>query len=240
MVYKEKYRIGIEDVAHNSQATNKALLSIMEDIACAHSADVGYGVPEVETKHRAWVLLDWKIKVIKRPAYGCIIDASTWSRKIDRLCAYRDFELKDEGGEILAIGSSRWILTDTERRRPVRLTEDIAALYESEDKAVFEDEISEPKYSKEMFENAEEMIYNIQRRDIDINMHMHNINYLDVACEMLPEDVYNNENFNQVRIWYKREIRPQDEVKCRYLYEDNIHYIIMTVEGKIHSVIALS
>ena len=57
---------------------------------------------------------------------------------------------------------------------------------------------------------------------------------------MLPEDVYNNENFNQVRIWYKREIRPQDEVKCRYLYEENIHYIIMTVEGKIHSVIALS
>ena len=49
MVYKEKYRIGIEDVAHNSQATNKALLSIMEDIACAHSADVGYGVLEVET-----------------------------------------------------------------------------------------------------------------------------------------------------------------------------------------------
>ena len=29
MVYKEKYRIGIEDVAHNSQATNKALLSIL-------------------------------------------------------------------------------------------------------------------------------------------------------------------------------------------------------------------
>ena len=66
-------------------------------------------------------------------------------------------------------------------------------MYESEDRAVFEDEISEPEYSKEMFENAEEMIYNIQRRDIDINMHI-----------------------------------------------DNIHYIIMTVEGKIHSVIALS
>ncbi|MFQ7394681.1 MAG: hypothetical protein ACLRMX_05805 [Lachnospira eligens] len=35
-------------------------------------------------------------------------------------------------------------------------------MYESEDRAVFEDEISEPEYSKEMFENAEEMIYNIQ------------------------------------------------------------------------------
>ncbi|MFQ7394679.1 MAG: hypothetical protein ACLRMX_05795 [Lachnospira eligens] len=55
MVYKEKYRIGMK-MLHNSQATNKALLSIMGDIACAHSADVGYGVLEVETKHRAWVL----------------------------------------------------------------------------------------------------------------------------------------------------------------------------------------
>ncbi|MFQ7394680.1 MAG: hypothetical protein ACLRMX_05800 [Lachnospira eligens] len=45
-----------------------------------------------------------KIKVIKRPVYGCIIDASTWSRRL-RLCAYRDFELKDEDGEILAQGA---------------------------------------------------------------------------------------------------------------------------------------
>ena len=169
MIYKEKYRIGIEDVAHNSQATNKALLSIMEDIACAHSADVGYGVLEVETKHRAWVLLDWKIKVIKRPVYGCIIDASTWSRKIDRLCAYRDFELKDEDGEILAIGSSRWILTDTERRRPVRLTEDIAALYESEDLCDTEGNCYTDDYQDEAL--------------------LHPENYLEKCMELAPEEL---------------------------------------------------
>ena len=240
MVYKEKYRIGIEDVAHNSQATNKALLSIMEDIACAHSADVGYGVLEVETKHRAWVLLDWKIKVIKRPVYGCIIDASTWSRKIDRLCAYRDFELKDEDGEILAIGSSRWILTDTERRRPVRLTEDIAALYESEDRAVFEDEISEPEYSKEMLENAEEMIYNIQRRDIDINQHMHNLSYLDMAYEILPDNIYNNKVFNNIRIVYKKEILYGENVECYYEEQNNKHIITAKSQDNINAIIELS
>ena len=240
MVYKEKYRIGIEDVAHNSQATNKALLSIMEDIACAHSADVGYGVLEVETKHRAWVLLDWKIKVIKRPVYGCIIDASTWSRKIDRLCAYRDFELKDEDGEILAIGSSRWILTDTERRRPVRLTEDIAALYESEDRTVFEDEISEPEYSKEMFENAEEMIYNIQRRDIDINQHMNNLSYLDMAYEILPDNIYNNKVFNNIRIVYKKEILYGENVECYYEEQNNKHIITAKSQDNINAIIELS
>ena len=43
-----------------------------------------------------------------------------------------------------------------------------------------------------MFENAEEMIYNIQRRDIDINQHMHNLSYLDMAYEILPDNIYNN------------------------------------------------
>ena len=34
--------------------------------------------------------------------------------------------------------------------------------------------------------------YYIQRRDIDINEHMHNLNYLDMAYEILPEDIYKN------------------------------------------------
>ena len=138
MIYKNNYKIGMEDIGKNSQATDRALMAIMEDVACAHSASVDYGVLEVETKKRAWVLLDWQIKIYNRPKYGTEIEAYTWSREMDRLCAYRDFELKSESGQIFAAGTSRWLLTDTEKRRPVRLTEDIVGLYKSENKHVFE------------------------------------------------------------------------------------------------------
>ena len=49
-------------------------------------------------------------------------------------------------GNIIVIGTSRWIFVDTDRRRPVRLTADIADLYESEtDKNVFLEEMEEIK-----------------------------------------------------------------------------------------------
>ena len=196
MIYSNDYKIGIEDIGVNSEATNKALLAIMQDVSALHSASIGYGVLEIETKKRAWMLLDWKMKVIKRPKYNDEIKAETWSRKVERLYAYRDFQLKDKDGNIVAIGTSRWIFVDTDRRRPVRLTADIADLYESEtDKSVFTEEIKDIEYEEGYIFKRE---YYIQRRDIDINEHMHNLSYLDMAYEILPNEIYKNKIFDNL------------------------------------------
>ena len=155
MIYSNSYKIGLEDLGRNNEATNKALLTIMEDVAALHSASVGYGVLEMESKKRAWLLLDWKMKVIKRPKYNDDIKAETWSRKVERLYAYRDFQLKDKEGNVIAIGTSRWIFVDTDRRRPIRLTPDVTDLYESEtDKSVFSEEMEDIKCEDYLFKRT--------------------------------------------------------------------------------------
>ena len=237
MIYSNNYKIGLEDIGINYEASNKALLKIMEDVACLHSASVGYGVFEIETKKRVWMLLDWKIKIIKRPIYNDEIKAETWSKKIERLYAYRDFQLKDKEGNIIAIGTSRWIFVDTDKRRPVRLTEDIAILYESEfDKNVFEEEMEDIKCEDYLFKKE----YYIQRRDIDLNEHMHNLSYLDMAYEILPEDIYKNKIFDNVRIIYKKEIIYGERVECYYTEENNKYIITAKSEDKINAIIELS
>lgn len=237
MIYCSNYKIGLEDIGRNNEATNKALLAIMQDIACLHSASVGYGVLEIETKKRAWMLLDWKMEVIKRPKYNDKINVETWSRKVERLYAYRDFQIKDEEGNIIAIGTSRWIFVDTERRRPVRLTEDIVNLYESEiDKNVFLEEMEDIKCGDYLFKKD----YHIQRRDIDINQHMHNLSYLDMAYEILPDDIYNNKVFNNIRIVYKKEILYGEKVECYYEEQNNKYIITAKSQGNINAIIELS
>lgn len=237
MIYCSNYKIGLEDIGRNNEATNKALLAIMQDIACLHSASVGYGVLEIETKKRAWMLLDWKMEVIKRPKYNDDINVETWSRKVERLYAYRDFQLKDKEGNIIAIGTSRWIFVDTERRRPVRLTADIADLYESEtDKNVFLEEMEDIKCGDYLFKKD----YCVQRRDIDINQHMNNLSYLDMAYEILPEDIYNTKVFNNIRIVYKKEILYGEKVECYYEEQNNKHIITAKSQGKINAIIELS
>lgn len=237
MIYRNDYKIGIEDIGVNSEATNKALLAIMQDVSALHSASIGYGVLEIETKKRAWMLLDWKMKVIKRPKYNDEIKAETWSRKVERLYAYRDFQLKDKDGNIIAIGTSRWILVDTDRRRPVRLTADIADLYESEtDKSVFPEEIKDIEYEEDYIFKKE---YYIQRRDIDINEHMHNLSYLDMAYEILPNDIYKNKIFDNVRIVYKKEIVYGEKVECYYAHHDDKYIVTAKGKDRINAVIEL-
>ena len=81
------------------------------------------------------------------PKYNDEIKVETWSRKIEKLYAYRDFQIKDKEGNVIVIGTSRWIFVNTERRRPVRLTPDIADLYESEvGKTVFEEEMEDVNF----------------------------------------------------------------------------------------------
>ena len=237
MIYTENYRIGIEDIGRNNEATNKALLAIMEDVAVLHSSLVGYGVFEIETKHRAWLLLDWKIKVIKRPKYNDKIVAQTWARKIERLYAYRDFEIKDTQGNVLVIGTSRWILVNTERRRPVRLTEDIINLYESEiDKSAFSKEMEDIKCEDYILKKD----YHVQRRDIDINEHMHNLSYLEMAYEILPQEIYKNKVFDNVRIAYKKELIYGQDVECYYSQQDDKHIVIAKSNDNINAMIELS
>lgn len=236
MIYSSNYKIGLEDIGVNNKATNKALLAIMEDVAGLHSASVGYGVFEIESKKRVWMLLDWKIKVIKRPEYNEEIKAETWSRKIERLCAYRDFQLKDKDGNVIVIGTSRWLFIDTVRRRPIRLTEDITDLYESEnDKMVFSEEIQDIKYEDYIFEKE----YAVQRRDIDMNNHMHNLSYLDMAYEILPQDIYKNKIFDNVRIVYKKEIVYGENIKCYYSEYADKYIITVKSEDKINAIIEL-
>ena len=236
MIYSSNYKIGIEDIGMNNGASNKALLAIMEDVAGLHSASVGYGVFEIETKKRAWILLDWKMKVIKRPKYNDEIKAETWSRKIEKLYAYRDFQLKDKEGNIIVIGTSRWIFIDIDRRRPIRLTADITDLYESEiDKNVFPEEMEDVKCEDYLFKKE----YYVQRRDIDMNEHMHNLGYLDMAYEILPDDVYKNKIFDNVRITYKKEIVYGEKIECYYSEHNDKYIISAKTKHKVNAVLEL-
>lgn len=65
MIYQEKFKIGLKDVGKNDEITNKGILEALENIAAYHSDSVGYGINTTKYTHLAWILLDWKVKVIK-------------------------------------------------------------------------------------------------------------------------------------------------------------------------------
>lgn len=238
-IYKCKYRIGLKDVAKSNQITNKAILEILENAGGRHSAEVGYGLNDIEKTHLSWVLLGWKVQIIKRPKYNEEISVETWPRNSNRAFSYRDYEIYDESGKLCIIATSKWTLINIKDGKLAELNSEVLSLYKDEGKSVFEDK-NLPKL-KEPENHTSQFCYKILRRDIDINNHVHNLYYLDFAHEVLPEDIYRGNECNNIEIMYKKQIKLGDEIICLYAKEDerNIVTIKSKNEENLHAIIRL-
>lgn len=239
MIFKEKFKIQLKDIGKDNYIKNRAILEIFENIGTYHSDMVGYGPNDIKETKVSWVLLDWKLKVLKRPKYGQTLNVNTWGRSMKRTYTYRDFEMYDEENNLCVIATSKWVIVNIDTGRITRISEEIYEKYQIEDKNVFNIEELDKLKVPEMFDT--EMTYKVSRRDIDINGHMHNLYYLDLAYEVLPQEVYDKRPFDDVRIQYKKEVKLGNIIRCKYTLEDNMHVITICSEDsmKIHAIVTL-
>ena len=238
--FEKDFYLTIRDIDKNTDITNKAILAFFEDIGGCQSDMAGFGLKDIEKTKLSWVLLNWTFKVIKRIKYdGRMFKVRTWSRGIKRASCFRDYEIYNADNELCVVGTSKWTLIHLENGL-MKLNEDILNKYVSDSKCVFGDNfdfkrLREPENSSLVYN------YTVSRRDIDINNHMHNLYYLDLAYECLPKEVYENNTFNNVEIMYKFGSFLGDNLKCFYSNADDGHYIVIKSEDEktLHSIIKL-
>ena len=239
-IFTYNYKIKYSDVGVNNNLTLKALVEALQEAAISHSEQAGYGVNNIEKTHVAWLLLDWKVQIMSYPHSNESITIKTWPRNFDKLYSYRDFEVYDKNNSLIAIASSKWFAIDTENKKIRKLTPEITEAYgESVTNSVFNEpfknKVTVPEDLKLNF------TYTTQRRDIDTNGHVNNLNYIDYALETLDEDIFNNITFNNLEIVYKKEIKLKENIKCYYSFEYNRHIITIKSEddSTLHAIVKL-
>lgn len=68
--------------------------------------------------------------------------------------------------------------------------------------------------------------YKIDLNWIDVNNHMNNIYYLELADMILPEEIRKSNNCSNFEIMYKKEIKYGDIIKCYYAEPENASYVV--------------
>ena len=234
--FEHDFEIGLRDVENPNYLSNKSILAFFENIGSYHSDSINFGLNEIPTTHSSWVLLGWKVKVLKRPMYGDKLHIVTWARDTEKFSTYRDYEVYNQDNELVIIGTSKWVLIDTTTGRLRPIPEEIIKLYNPDTKTAFS---SEEAMLSKLTDSEHYDTGAVGRSQIDLNNHMHNLYYLDMAYEALPEEVYKNNTFNFFEITYKKQIRLHDTVKCYYVFEENTHKVIIKSldDKKIHAII---
>lgn len=106
-------------------------------------------------------------------------------------------------GNLIIIATTEWVLIDVKKGTIAKITEKMANEYEIVPKSVFEEEIKGRLKPEENMIKTHE--YTARRGDIDANHHVNNVNYLEFAYDVFPEDI--KVDFGNIEIYYKKQIK---------------------------------
>ena len=121
-------------------------------------------------------------------------------------------------------------MVDIHKGRPARIDEEYIAQYKPEsDKSTFDITEIDKLQEQEKYEREASCV--VRKSDIDINGHVHNLNYMDFIEELLSHEE-RDIDFKDIRVSYKKEIKFGDEVKCFCYKTDNKYYFVIKSDDK--------
>ena len=233
-VYEYKTRIRFNDINENNELSDKGLLNILAEAAGVHSQEVGYGLNNVKETNCTWMILYWKVKIIKRPKWKTELKIKTWPSEFNRVLTWREFEVYDKE-EKIAVASTQWVAIDLRDANIIKITDEMINKYGLVESKAFDKKlngrIKEPEDMKKTYE------YTTTRRDIDTNDHVNNVIYLEFAYNALPKDI--SINFDNIEIYYKKQIKIGETIKCFYKQEENNHIIAIKSQDQktLHAIL---
>lgn len=219
-IYLKDYEIHYYEIDYRKRLLLTSLIDYLGDIATCHSEQLGVGIEFLKEKKLAWVLYSWDITIDRLPAYGEVITIKTDPRGFRKFYAFRKYEILDKNNNVIAMANSVWFLIDTERRRPVRITEEMYEAYEIDKDS---SEIFDIFKGERISESTGEMYFNVRYSDIDTNRHVNNAKYVAWAVETIPLDIILNYNLKNVKVNYEKESRYGEKIKAviQVIEQDN-------------------
>ena len=196
-MYTMEGRIRYSECGTDNRATLSAIVNYFQDCTTENSERLGVGNAYLKGQKRAWILNAWQIELRRRPKVGEQVRISTWATGFKGIFGPRDFSLETAEGEVLAFAHSLWVYVDTETGRPVKPEEKDISVYEVGEPlpiANFPRKIMLPE------EAVAVDTFSVRKYHIDTNNHVNNSKYIELACEVLPNDF----PVTTIRVEYKK------------------------------------
>lgn len=190
-------RVRYSEIDHRGTMTLPALINYFQDCTTFHSESVGLGMDRLRKEKKAWVLSYWQVMVERYPQLNEKITVGTFPTEFKGIYGNRNMYMLDEEKRGIACANSIWVFMDLEKGRPVRPPAEYIEPYGTGEPL---DMPYEGRKIEAPLGGAECKPFPVRRYHIDTNEHVNNCQYVQMAMEMLPEDIY----VKQLRVDYKK------------------------------------
>ena len=222
-MFKARYETRYGDYKDFDTIKFGSVLDIIQDVSTKNSSHCGYGLFEMKDMKKSWLLKGMNIKLEKKVKTLTPIDVHTAVKPLKGATSERCCILY-QNDEVVVKSIADWFLFDTEKKRPVRIPEDMAKSYQVHDFDEFftykKPEISpDAPYSHTV---------KVSNRDIDTNCHLNNEKGVELLLDTLPFDF----EFNFVKTLFKKPCFLGDELEVCTKEMPNGYYVHLQTKEK--------
>ena len=217
--FENTFQVLPHHLDHNWRITPEALCHLALDTAGKHAHKLGLSVSRLTDEGLTWMLSRFKVSIDNMPKGGETFTIKTWPAGIEKLFAYRNFEVKNGDGVVIGSAITSWLMIDLEKRRPVRPQSHFEGL------EIFN--ISREGYESlgklpgiDKTESADERLFTVLNRDIDMNNHVTSVSYISWLLETVPHEFHTDGSMREIEINYLAETFYGETVLARTVRED--------------------
>lgn len=174
--YETSYRVRSYEVDHNEAASISTICNYFQETAGLHARELQFDISDLQKKGLTWILYKLQVKVHEFPKRWESVRVKTWPSTGDGLRAYRDYELYNDSGDLLAVGLSQWMVMDIQKKRPVKMPEELMSSRFKTDKHVLK---LHKKNMNELPPEETRLVTTVGTYDLDMNKHVNNVRYID-------------------------------------------------------------
>ena len=215
-IYEKEYKLTSSDVNKWQRLRTSTLMRWLQEAAIAHTEQLGMGREKTLDKGILWILTMQRVEVLRMPVYDEQILVRSWPGKTMHVFFPRYYEIvTKETGELLLRASALWMLLDQKTRRFV-FPENAGIVIEGTECGR---EIALPTAPKGL-PLTEEKPFAVPFSYVDLNGHMNNTRYFDLADDLLPFE-QEGRLLSAIAVEYQHEIREGQEAVLKWgLNED--------------------
>lgn len=213
-MYSFNSRVRYSEIDHRGTLTIPGLINYFQDCSTFQSEDIGLGLEVLRKRKKAWILSYWQIVIERLPGLGEQITIGTYATGFKGLYGNRNFLMNDMEGSRIAYANSIWVFMDTEAGRPVKPGQEDIVPYGTAKPLEMNYEGRKIKLpmKKDILPS-----FSIRKYHIDTNEHVNNSQYVQMALELLPENL----EIHQIRVEYKKSAVLGDIIYPKTAAEDD-------------------
>lgn len=211
MKFSKIYEPRISEYARDGRLSVNSIIGILEDAGSKHSASVNDNIIESGLNGVSWILVEWNVKIHSLPDSTQKLYVDTWAiSKKAELITSREFEVKDENGNVYINACEKLVLQDFNNGKLLKITPEMMTDYKPEEEVHYDFDFSKLR-EPESYDSEKTLA--VRATDIDFNEHVHNTFYLDYALEAIEQ--YENKAISGFRILYKKPLVYGDRVTLK-------------------------